>query len=83
MALFDKRNTTATKRTAELTPAEQEELAYSYASKDWHNIEGTLMGLHGDKYTEKMREDAQIALYNYKLSLIQKKADRSFQLPRR
>ena len=81
MALFDKTSTRENKRTADLTEQEQKDLAYSYASKDWHNIEGTLLSLYGDKYDENMREKAQIALYNYKLGLIQKKAQRSFTLP--
>ena len=81
MALFNTPSTRENKRTADLNENEQKELAYTYASRDWHNIEGTLLALHGDKYTEDMREKAQVALYNYKLGLIQKKADRSFTLP--
>jgi len=80
MGIFD-RNRTPNKRTAELTREERQELAFSYASKDWHNVDNVLKDLYKEAYTEEVRDSAQEALFNYKLSLIEKKVDRSFKLP--
>jgi len=80
MGIFD-RNRTPNKRTSDLTTEERQELAFSYASKDWHNVDNVLKDLYKEAYTEEVRDSAQEALFNYKLSLIEKKVDRSFKLP--
>ena len=80
MGIFDA-NRTQTKRTAELTETERKELAFSYASKDWHNIDNVLKIMLKENYTEETRDQAQQSLFEYKLSLIEKKVDRSFKLP--
>lgn len=75
MALFDNNNTKKTS-LKDMTLEQTKELAYQYASADWHNVEGTLKA-SGIEYNEELMQQS---LFDYKLGLLQAKQERKFGL---